>query len=525
LAPLNSSHRMSDPAPELKKPNRPARQLNRWGIGSISAIQLALVAATVIAINFLAARHFTRADFSRDGNYSLSQATTSYLAGDDLATRETPVKWILAFRRVSPFYERVRVLTEEYARLSGGRIELEVLDPIRSPERTKEVMAGYGLSFVRDVIIMDARADDSPALTSDAAGTRSLNANVKLVTAEEMVVYTIDEQGQRRPRGFQGEDVLTARLVEALEGRPRKMLFLADKSRIGAEGEDSPWRSLERTLRFQNIELTPVEMAGMRDIPEDAEGVALVAPRYDFTDAEIELLERYFNQPKAAMLLLLEPGQTPPKLRAFLRGYGITPRRDVLVTRDGDRLVSTVRGAFTLGNPFTSELAGQSAIFEGVTSSLEVRENAEDLLNRRIFPVSLIEAGADFWGETKFGEGAERYDEREDHTAPLTIAAGVTRGAAGDDRFAESTSRMVVVSNVDFLQPENQRAENLDFLASSVNWLVGRESLAGIGPRSLGTYKLPLLDAQVSFINRVNLIFLPAFLALIGGFIWSSRRA
>jgi hypothetical protein len=57
-----------------------------------------------------------------------------------------------------------------------------------------------------------------------------------------------------------------------------------------------------------------------------------------------------------------------------------------------------------------------------------------------------------------------------------------------------------------------------------VNWLIGRESLAGIGPRPLGTYKLPLLDAQVSFINRVNLFFLPALLVLIGGFVWSSRR-
>jgi hypothetical protein len=84
---------------------------------------------------------------------------------------------------------------------------------------------------------------------------------------------------------------------------------------------------------------------------------------------------------------------------------------------------------------------------------------------------------------------------------------------------------MVVVANTDFLNPEQQRAENIDFLASSVNWLMNRQSLAGIGPRSLGTYKMPLLDAQVSFINRVNLFFLPAFLIVIGACVWSSRRA
>ncbi len=131
---------------------------------------------------------------------------------------------------------------------------------------------------------------------------------------------------------------------------------------------------------------------------------------------------------------------------------------------------------------------------------------------------------AGFWGETKFGDGNETFNEMEDHAPPLHLAAAVIRGAESDDRFAAESSRLVVVSNTDFLDPRHHRAENLDFLASSVNWLVGREQLAGIGPRSLDMYKLPLLDAQVGFINRVNLFFLPAFLLVIGASVWSSRR-
>jgi hypothetical protein len=84
---------------------------------------------------------------------------------------------------------------------------------------------------------------------------------------------------------------------------------------------------------------------------------------------------------------------------------------------------------------------------------------------------------------------------------------------------------MVVVANTDFLKPINRLAENVDFLACCANWLMGREALAGIGPRSLSTYKLPILEAQVAFVNRVNWFFLPAFFLLIGTIIWSSRRA
>jgi hypothetical protein len=303
------------------------------------------------------------------------------------------------------------------------------------------------------------------------------------------------------------------------------MALLSDKSLIDSKDVQSPRKSLEDTLRFQNIELTELHLAGLTDIPEDVAGVVLAAPKYDFTDDEIAVLERYWSRPRAAILVLIDSGEAPPKLRAFLRGNGITPRKDRVISREKDALVTAARGIFTKNVEFTKDLAGQTTEFGGASSSLDVRETADDLQNRHLYPMGLIVVPPGFWGETKFGKGNEAFDEKEDNKPPLFLAASVTRGDAFDDRFAAETSRMVVISNTDFLDPRNQRAENIDFLASSVNWLVGREALAGIGPRSLGIYMLPILDAQVSFINRVNLFFLPAALILIGGFIWSSRRA
>jgi len=503
---------------------KPARPLNRWGLGTLSALQLVLMILIVVALNYLATVHFTRFDLSREGNYTLANSSKRYLK-ETVSKREKPMKWIMAFRRSSPFYERVRALAEEYARMSDGKIELEILDPLRSPERTQQVMAAYELTFVKDMLIFDARTDEGEAVKMDATGFKRLNPHVKVAIAEEMVVYRTDQQGQRRPTGFQGEDVMTARLVEAIEGRPRRMLFLADKSTIEPSDENDSWKTLEQTMRFQNVELLPVRMSEIKDIPEDIEGLALVAPQYDLTDEEQEVLERYWNRPKAAILVLLRAGEAPPKLRAFLRGNGVTPRRDRIITRENEKLITTARGVFTPLIEFTRDLANQSVVYDGASSSLEVREGAPDLIDRKINAAPLIEISPQFWGETRFGEGAEIFNETEDHPGPLSLAASVTRGAATNDRYAADTSRMMVLANTDFLDPNRQRAENIDFLAASVNWLVGRETLAGLGPRTLGTYKLPLLDAQVSFINRVNLFFLPALIFIIGGIIWSSRRA
>jgi len=501
-------------------------------MGFLSIVQITLLLLAVVCLNYISSHNYTRADYSRAADYSLSSWSVNYLKSAVMTKRERPVKWIMVFRRSSPIYERVRVLAEEYERESGGMIELEVIDPIQASDRAQQFAATYNVKLVRDMILIDARpTDDAPVTREVQTGTAALNPHITLALVEEMITYAVDNKGQRRPDKFRGEDLLTARLVESIEGKPKSLLFFADKSRIDSAGENSPWNNLSTILRNQNIQITPVNLAGLQEIPAGTDGVALVAPKYDFTDQEIDTLEAYWNTPRSALLILLESGECPPRLKTFLRSKGVTPRNDRVITKDATRVITAARGNFTAGISFLKDLEGQSAVFEGASSSIEVRENADDLIVRKLSPMPLIQVMPGYWGESDFGsktdagDAGETFDPIRDNAAPLYIAAAVTRGAANDDRFAADTSRMVLISNTDFLDSNRQRAENMDFLASASNWLVLRESLVGSLPRSFGTYKLPLLEAQVSFINRLNLIFAPLAFLLIGGLVYSSRRS
>ncbi len=515
-------------APNSRRPSRP----NRLGIGFLSIAQIVLLLAAVIFANYLSSGNPTRADLSRGADYTLSSSTVNYLQGEAVSKRQRPVKWIMAFRRSSPFYDRIRALAEEYTRKSGGKIELEIIDAIRAPDRASQFAAAYNLTLVRDLILIDARPDETvPIVTETKTGSPALNPHITLALAEEMLTYAMDAKGQRRPDAFRAEDLLTARLVEAIEGKPRTFLFLADKSRVDAEGENSPWNNLAATLRYRNIRLTPANLSDLTAIPEGVEGLAIVAPKYDFTEDEIATLEAYWNSPRSALLILLEAGQCPPNLRIFLRSKGVTPRRDRIITKTDDRISTTARGNFSEGIPFLEDLAGRAAVFEGASSSLEVRENADDLSVKKIAPTPLIQIGDGFWGEADFGKtdgenkAGETFDAIRDAAPPLYLAASVTRGNTSDERFSAETSRMIVIANTDFLDPDRQRAENIDFLASSANWLVRRDALAGATPRTIGIYMLPLLDSQVSFINRLNLVFIPLAFLIIGGIVFSSRRS
>ena len=83
---------------------------------------------------------------------------------------------------------------------------------------------------------------------------------------------------------------------------------------------------------------------------------------------------------------------------------------------------------------------------------------------------------------------------------------------------------MVIIGNTDFLATGKTRPEQADFIKSSINWLVGREDLIGIGPKKLHRHKVTILDAHNSFITRVVLIFLPATALLMSLVIWNIRR-
>lgn len=512
---------MTESSKEARK--NPTSRPNRWGAGTVAVVQTCLLAIIVIGLNYLSFHHYLRWDLSRGADYSLSSSSTRYLGSGALRDRAKPVRMIMAYRRTSPFYERVRALVSEYERRSDDRVTVEIVDPLRSPDRMQEVNAAYGLTLVRDLVIIDARVDQSAVTTEDAAQVRTLNPNIRIVSADDLAVYTTTD-GKRKISGFQGEDMLTSRLVEAIEGKPRKMALITDKSRVDDGDPQSPHKSLENILRLQNVEFTPLHIAGLTDIPADVSAVLLIAPKYDFTDEELAVLDRYWRKPKSAVLVMIDGGEAPPKLRGFLRANGIAVHKDRLVSTGRDGLVSRARGVFTRGVDFTRDLAGLGCEFGGASSSLEVREGEPAMLERNVFPMSLIQVQDGFWGETDYGKGGEAFDEKDDYKAPLHLAACVIRGAENDDRFAADSSRMVVISNTDFLSPRNHSAENLDFLASSTHWMVGREALSGVGPRSLGVYKLPLLDAQVSFINRINLFFLPAFLLVVAAFVWNLRR-
>lgn len=515
---------------------KPAKPIRRFGTGLLSITQVICVLVIYGAVNFLGAQHHAPKDLSSEASYTLSPATRRYLESPAVQDRTEPIRLQVAFRRSSPIYEKVRVLAEEYARISKGKVKLEVpVDPVRSPDRAQQLVDQFGAVyseaykktlFNTDLLIFDARSKEERDQATAAGAAAKVNPHIRFIEAEMMGRYQTDQQGQRKLTGFRGEDAMTAALVGSIEGKAREVYLLLDKSGFTVNSDDAVLPNFEKILLTQNMIVRGVRMAEMDRIPDEADAVAIINPAYDFTATEIRALEDYWQRSSSGIFITLGASEVPPNLRAFLRNQGITPGNDRVLTTKGEQVITTVRGTFEEGWDFTQDFAGKTTLFEGATCSLSVRDkNNEELTSKGIMPITLLQSGPEFWGETRFAAPNPSFLATEDVKGPITLIGGAIRGASSRDDVGGQASRMTVISNSDFLSPKYLSDINRNFVASSLNWLMGREELTGEGPLTLGTYKLPLLDSQLSFINRVNLFFLPVFALMIGMIVWSSRRA
>lgn len=523
---MDNSSSNTETTDSQKPKKKAAKPLNRWSLSTLSLIQILSLFVLVIAGNILAGHYFKRKDLSRGDIFSLSQWSRSLVGSTAVQSRPSPVKILVAFRRSSAFRDRVRNLAFEYASHSQGKIVVEHFDPVRDVDRALRVAQTYKLAPENnllnreDLIIIDAREDTTAPVTAEE------NAKIRFVTQERMLLH--DNNGgktARRVAAFQGEDAITTSLLSAIEGKPRNVFFLADKSDMATEIDGGPWSVLMENLLSQNIVPLPVRFAELQEIPEACAGLIIASPRYDFTEKEMELLRAYWNRPGSNIMVILRARQAPERLRAFLRENGVTPRSDTIVSLRGKQPRFSVDASFDPGFPFLSDFWNKTTTFDGLSSSLEVRENDDLLGNRNIQPVPLISASSQYWGETGKNLDAPVFNDVEDISAPLTLAAAVTRGMTNSDQFSEKTSRMLVLGNASFLDPASIRSENTDFLRASANWLVGREELCGTGPQVIGTFRLPILSSQATFINRINLFFLPVAFLLISLVIWNARRS
>ena len=489
-------------------------KIKRASIALNVGIQILALLLVIGMVNYIAFNHYRRWDYSRAKKYALSETTLQVLHH-----LKKPVKVIVFFTADgntpgSDIYGDVMNLLKEYQYAGNRKIAMEVpVNPFRDFTRARELQARYKFGSNENIVILDCEG------------------RTRFVSAPDMATYdTSGVMYGRPPRltAFKGEQALTAALLEVTETEPGKVCLLAGHGEPDVKSDATSM--IREFMGRQNIRLDALNLMDS-PVPRDAKAVVIIGPKYDFSEREMMRIEDYWSK-KGRLFVAIDPAALTPKFTGFLKAQGIVPQDDRVLTLQKlapglYNVVKDVTARFLDGNPVTSRLKGVNTQFFGQTQSLLLDHRSVKEAN--IHLQSMVEAAEGYWGETDYNVdinagGRIDFDPKKDHVAPLTIAALVEKGALNDPQIQVDSSRMIVVSNPDFLNNDQLTQSNVDFTLSALNWLLSREELIGISPKTSQAFTLNLTQSDLSRIFWLVLGVIPAAVALIGLAGWIRRR-
>jgi len=440
---------------------------------------------------------------------NLGQATLSDTTHKVIASLEDPVHIFIAFNGRPPLQQEIHRIARHYA--DAGMINVELLDPVRNPARAREIGNLYSHAFQEDTVIV-------------AQGERSL-----ALDPHQFHLRETQPDGTTRKIAFRGEDMLTSAIYKVSGDDVATIYLITGKGSWpqsrGGNGSDT----LQNILPRYNAQLRELSLDGINSIPDNAEALIIANPSYDFTGPEIAMLREFYDERKGGILFMLNPQYANPNLDAFLRSYGITPLHKTAMRTEsgpgGNRKIFELPVQFMPGSELTDPFVNVDARFPGVSGALAVDVDRDDLRVRRIFPAELAQGDPRFWGESNPQNDFPQFTQGLDAAPPLVVAASVVRGQVDDSRLRIPAARMIIIANPHLLDPATLTQANSDFVFSSINWMLERAELMGIGPRQTTLYRIELTDHHSSLLNYFILGLFPCLVLIIGLLVWRSRRS
>jgi len=479
--------------------------IKRARIGFNVFIQIITLFAIVVMLNLFAFNHYQRWDISRDHSHTLSEQTRSILAN-----LKKDVDFIVFFTGNPDIARDTNDLLDAYVHASGRKVRVEVINPYLNLTRAREVASKYKLGASENVIIVDS------------------DGRSKLVNASEMGEYepALSPLNPPHLKAFTGEQALTSALIELSEQGSNKIYAISGHGEPAIDGDSLD--DLRLLIERQNITFETLKLGEIDLIPEDAKMLLIIGPKYDFNEHDLALLRAYWEK-KGRLLALLDPASATPNLKSFFTEQGVTVNDDrVLRTVPFGKVTGVLKeisADFLPGSPITKQLEGVNTLFLGGTQSLTL--DPEGVKEQHIRLTPLIRASKGFWGEKHFDINAAGnsiyFDPKEDTLMPV-IAAAVEKGALSDDRVQLGTSRLIVVGNSSFVDSSANAMPSTDFILGGVNWLINREPLIGITPKTVQQFSLNLNQSQISSLSLLVLIVIPGCAAALGFLTWLKRR-
>jgi ABC-type uncharacterized transport system involved in gliding motility auxiliary subunit len=489
------------------------RQRRRRVVTGLNVVMsVLLMGIAVLLLNALVARFPCRLQLPSSSYHALSDRTMGLLSG-----LKAPVNVTAFIASESALYDEVRALLQEYAyvtsQLEGVTLTLEFVDPRRDIARTRSRAQQYEVD-TEDVVVF-------------ACGGRRKYVEIKDLAQYEL---KLTETGVARDFiGFLGEQAFSSAILSVTQESTPIIYFAMGHGERDVDdfGRQGGYSSIARAIRHDNMEVRRLQLAESGGVPDDCAAVVIAGPDKQFSEAEIQILSDYLSTRHGRIMFLLDPS-VDAALTPLLEEWGVGLESGVVagLTFSGHELVIAAYGQ----HPITRGFHNVTTMFYMPRPVVKARsaqdnQNGEGEEDRARVTV-LAATGKEGWIDHDLSQDPPRYDEGEDLRGVASVAVAVEKGALGVDVELPPT-RLVVVGDSYFVSNAALKGGvggNLSFFLSSLNWLVERESLLTVAPRSHVELRLDVSRAQWSRIFLLTVVAMPGAIGLLGLCVWLRRR-
>jgi ABC-type uncharacterized transport system involved in gliding motility auxiliary subunit len=457
-----------------------ARRSTRLGLNSL--LMVVLFATILGIVNFLAARHNVRWDFSETKRFTLAPQTARLL-------RDLPreVKATVFTGDQGPARAAYRDLFDSY-KARTAKLTVEFVDPDKKPGVARQ----YGLT-----------RPDTAVLESGKQETRITSAS---------------------------EQELTNALIRVTRDEKKTLYFLTGHAEhLLEETDKSGYSFLKEALERQGYVTRALSLYESKAIPPNASVLVLGGPQKQVSREEQALLTDYVSK-GGRLLVMLDPGSRAG-LEGSLESWGLqADNRTVLDTQTiqgGDLTMPVVNTYGT--HEITHDLGQVYTMFPLARPVAFLDSKAKEWAFH-----PLAKSSARSWGRTATPSAgidqSRDFDPKNDHPGPLTLAGLVVSRTSPEENASQPAAltrqpAILFIGDSDFASNAYlDFSGNTDFFLHATAWLAGEKDLVSIAPKdaALGTFLLT--GAQTNTLFLLQVLGLPGFFLAAGFTVWRRRR-
>jgi ABC-type uncharacterized transport system involved in gliding motility auxiliary subunit len=439
-------------------------------LGFHSLVMVALFAVILGIINFLAARHTVRWDFSESKRFTLAPQTAR-------ALRELPREAkITVFTNEKGQLGVYRDLLENY-RSRSPKLTVEFVDPEKKPGLARQ----YAITRLDTAVLQSGKQETRITAPTEQEVT---NALLRVTRDDKKNIYFLSGHAEHQ---------------------------LDEMSEAG-------YSFLKIALEQQGYTVRPLSIYESKTIPSDAGLLVLGGPQRPVAQEEQAVIAEYVKK-GGRLLAMLDPG-SKAQIEGLLANWGV--RLDTRIVLDeqkvlnGDLTMPVVNNYGT--HEITHDLGNTLTVFPDVRPiSFDDGKAGEWEYH------ALAKSSSRSWASPE-EKGQVRFDPSKDAQGPFALAAVVI----ARKEPAETSRRPAVVAIGDsdlasnaFL---NLAPGNNDFMLHVIAWLTEEKGLVTIAPKDIGFATFLVTPSQAAALLGLQVLALPTA-CLIGGLVmWRYRR-